>query len=188
MHDKLTTPNSLVAAQPHAPTPDPIARDAADEPLSEPRPNDIGPALANAPMIAEVADELAAKADEALGAIDALEALLETRHGMPSEPASVASTPIEHEGQYTIPLLNEVVLPGHRAALEESPPPELSPMARRLFDRLASEIDVIVQTGVDDALKAAARDIRQRVKDHVAIVLPEILDELSHDDSDENIF
>ena len=71
---------------------------------------------------------------------------------------------------------------------ESEPPPELSPMARRLFDRLASEIDVIVQTGVDDALKAAARDIRQRVKDHVAIVLPEILDELSHDDSDDKIF
>jgi hypothetical protein len=132
-------------------------------------------------------DSAAAASEQALHAIDDLEALLEARHGMPAQqqPTRLLA-PVERDGQYTIPLLNEAVLPG--VDDESEPPPELSPMARRLFDRLASEIDVIVQTGVDDALKAAARDIRQRVKDHVAIVLPEILDELSHDDSDDKIF
>ena len=64
---------------------------------------------------------------------------------------------------------------------------ELSPSARRLFDRLASEIDVIVQSGVDEALKAAAKNIRSKVKQHVAIVLPEILDELANEDEDDAV-
>ena len=83
-----------------------------------------------------------------------------------------------------MPLLDEVVVPGDEmVGLPPTvTPADLSPVAQRLFDRLASEIDVIVQTGVDDALKAAAKNIRARVKQHVAIVLPEILDELSQED------
>ncbi|MEM7407764.1 MAG: hypothetical protein AAF458_20910 [Pseudomonadota bacterium] len=121
--------------------------------------------------------------DETLDAIDSLEALLQDRHGMAS---AHTDSDMESDGQYTIPLLNEVVLPGQTETAElPDPPPELSPMAQRLFDRLASEIDVIVQTGVEDALKAAAKDIRKRVRNHVAIVLPEILDELSQGDQDD---
>lgn len=118
--------------------------------------------------------------DGALDAIDDLETLLSERHGMPAK----AGERVELDGQYTIPLLNEVVRQGQEDIDPGRPPPTLSPQAQRLFERLASEIDVIVQTGVDDALKAAARDIRKRVKDHVSIVLPEILDELSHADDD----
>ena len=92
---------------------------------------------------------------------------------------------VENDGQYTIPLSSDVARSGQIGPDPEREPPKLSPQAQRLFDRLASEIDVIVQTGVDDALKAAARDIRKRVKDHVSIVLPEILDELSHADDDD---
>lgn len=124
--------------------------------------------------------------DETLDAIDDLEALLQDRHGMAARPTAAPARDIESDGQYTIPLLNEVVLPGQTDAAEPlDAPPELSPMAQRLFDRLASEIDVIVQTGVEDALKAAAKDIRKRVRNHVAIVLPEILDELSQGDHDD---
>ena len=130
---------------------------------------------------------LPADADDALSAIDNLEALLSERHGMPG-PAAVGGR-VEHDGQYTIPLLNDVVrtgqVPPGPGPDPDREPPKLSPQAQRLFDRLASEIDVIVQTGVDDALKAAARDIRKRVKDHVSIVLPDILDELSHADDDD---
>tara|TARA_B100000676_G_scaffold301846_1_gene349638 strand:- start:993 stop:1439 length:447 start_codon:yes stop_codon:yes gene_type:complete len=122
-------------------------------------------------------------ADDALSAIDDLEALLSERHGMPA-PAD-ARARVENDGQYTIPLSSDVARPGQIGPDPDREPPKLSPQAQRLFDRLASEIDVIVQTGVDDALKAAARDIRKRVKDHVSIVLPEILDELSHSDDDD---
>ena len=143
--------------------------------------------------------------DQTLSALDDLESLLSDKHDLPEAPdgAPVLSVPvidphaaagapsagehgIEHDGQYTIPLLEDVVKPGlSMPPVASDPPVTLSPMAQRLFDRLASEIDVIVQTGVDDALKAAARDIRKRVKQHVAIVLPEILDELANGDDSE---
>jgi hypothetical protein len=146
--------------------------------------------------------------DQTLSALDELESLLSNKHELPQPDAiaNVMSVPIvdphptagadgpgdlgaEHDGQYTIPLLEDVVKLGQPApTLPPAPlnaPISLSPVAQRLFERLASEIDVIVQTGVDDALKAAARDIRKRVKQHVAIVLPEILDELANEDDSE---
>jgi hypothetical protein len=152
--------------------------------------------VAGSSAIAGVAEEAGtteeadvSMADETLAALDTLEDMLTTRDEAHAAPANSAPEPplIESDGQYSIPLLDDVVLPGmpdiERQAMDHSPV-NLSPMAQRLFDRLASEIDVIVQTGVDDALKAAAKNIRARVKQHVAIVLPEILDELSHEDNE----
>ena len=58
-------------------------------------------------------------------------------------------------------------------------PPSLDPeVYRHLIDRLANEIDVIVQTGTEEAMRRAATDIAARVREHVAIILPEVIEEL----------
>ena len=60
-----------------------------------------------------------------------------------------------------------------------APPPSLDPeVYRHLIDRLANEIDVIVQTGTEEAMRRAATDIAARVREHVAIILPEVIEEL----------
>lgn len=147
---------------------------------SESRPPDADAARASgaAPRASE-----AASAIDTLDALQALELMLEQRHGL-AEGTGGQGPFTEHDGQYRIPLLDEVLSPGNvRAATRrESSPTELSPAAQRLFERLASEIDVIVQSGIDEALRTAAKSIRARVKQHVSIVLPEILDELAHED------
>ena len=62
-----------------------------------------------------------------------------------------------------------------------SPPPVLPPEAyRHLVDRLANEIDVIVQTETEKAMRRVAADVIGKVGEHVAIVLPEIIEELVH--------
>ena len=61
----------------------------------------------------------------------------------------------------------------------DAPSPSLAPEAyRHLIDRLANEIDVIVQTGIDEAMHRAAADIAAKARGHVAIILPEIIEEL----------
>ena len=61
----------------------------------------------------------------------------------------------------------------------DAPPPALEPeVYRHLVDRLANEIDVIVQTGTEEAMRRAAVDIADRVREHVAIILPEVIEEL----------
>ena len=61
----------------------------------------------------------------------------------------------------------------------DAPPPALDPeVYRHLIDRLANEIDVIVQTGTEEAMRRAAADIAARVREHVAIILPEVIEEL----------
>ena len=59
------------------------------------------------------------------------------------------------------------------------PPPALDPeVYRHLIDRLANEIDVIIQTGTEQAMERAATEIAARVREHVAIILPEVIEEL----------
>ncbi len=61
----------------------------------------------------------------------------------------------------------------------DAPPPSLDPeVYRHLIDRLANEIDVIVQTGTEEAMQRAAADIAAQVREHVAIILPEVIEEL----------
>ena len=72
----------------------------------------------------------------------------------------------------------------------DAPPPSLDPeVYRQLVERLASEIDVIVQTsteaGVKEALQRATVEIKRasveiavRVREHLAITLPEIIGEI----------
>ena len=102
--------------------------------------------------------------------------------------------PLEQGEQYTIPMLDEVVRPvldhvpeepllDYRAELQA-----LSDGAgayRPIFERLASELEVIVQAGVDEALKEASKRILRRVNEHIEIVLPEILDELARKQRDD---
>ena len=61
----------------------------------------------------------------------------------------------------------------------DAPPPALDPeVYRHLIDRLANEIDVIIQTGTEEAMERAAAEIAARVREHVAITLPEVIEEL----------
>ena len=61
----------------------------------------------------------------------------------------------------------------------DAAPPSLDPeVYRHLIDRLENEIDVIVQAGAEEAMQRAAADIAARVREHVAITLPEVIDEL----------
>ncbi|MCH9672727.1 MAG: hypothetical protein K0U93_14915 [Gammaproteobacteria bacterium] len=118
-------------------------------------------------------------------AIDELEQMLNQRQ---SPEGLQASTATNADGQYTIPLLDDVVVPSRDV---ESPLPSTTPEwdanAERIahfqpiLDRLASELEVIVQTGVDEALLSANKKILQRVRNHIAIVLPEILEELEYE-------
>ena len=62
----------------------------------------------------------------------------------------------------------------------DAPTPVLAPeQYRHLVNRLANEIDVLVQAGAEEAVRAAAQDIADKVRKHVAIVLPEIIEELT---------
>jgi len=128
--------------------------------------------------------------------------------------------------QYTIPLLNDVVIPGidiptqagHFDPDAEDSEPELldhdAMMAqltgsatqarqpifdsskldedghrRRMAERLANEIEVIVQARMEEAIQNAIPDIRQQVRNHLDIILPEIVDDLlqhRHDSGDES--
>ena len=55
----------------------------------------------------------------------------------------------------------------------DAPPPALDPeVYRHLIDQLANEIDVIIQTGTEEAMERAAAEIAARVREHVAIILP----------------
>lgn len=81
-----------------------------------------------------------------------------------------------------LPLLDEVVARGASPpALPRAPQPspDLSPgeaaLCRRVAARLASEIDVIVQARLEQTLATACREIRKQVKEHIAITLPELI-------------
>lgn len=123
-------------------------------------------------------------------AINELENVLNRRQVLADEsgPDPTSETPGRGE-QYSIPLLHDVVEPAGPAPARNSLRPDapgLDPVQaeaepfRPIIERLASEIEVIVQTGVEEALKAAGSDILRKVIEHVEIVLPEILEELSH--------
>jgi hypothetical protein len=47
-----------------------------------------------------------------------------------------------------------------------------------LVKRLASEVEIIIESSLHESLARAHKDIRARIKQHLDIVLPEILEEL----------
>ena len=105
-------------------------------------------------------------------------------------PRARASTPrpAADGAQYTIPMLNDVVTPGNdapppadgaRDTRPIEPGPEEEELCRRLTERLANEIEVLVQARIETAVQEAAGDIREQVRNHLEIMLPEILEELN---------
>ncbi len=130
-------------------------------------------------------------AEESLNeALDDLERILEQQKDT-AEPAADETTSTPAGEQYDIPLLNDVILPedGEVEAPTDpydpptTPPgsPEYDEASRLLAARIASEIEVIVQSRIEAALAKATVEIRQQVKNHIEIMLPEILDEIIRD-------
>ncbi len=64
-------------------------------------------------------------------------------------------------------------------SLEEMPP------YSDLLSRLGSELEIIIESCVDEALTQARRDLMVQIKNHLDIVLPEILYQLTRRNSDE---
>jgi len=132
-------------------------------------------------------------AEESLSdALNGLERILEHRRATPhaakaprAEQADAAPT----DAQYTIPLLHDVVVPGGDAAGGQMDVKSASASVaaevdddeayRKLAERLANEIEVIVQARVEEALQEASNDIREQVRKHLEIMLPELVEELN---------
>ena len=122
-------------------------------------------------------------------ALDTLQTILERRRVVQDEFSTdpdKASSSWEQEHE-SLPLLNEVVLPGtmledEKAAVggatTPTEPMEPMPSYGDLISRLASELDVIIEGCVDDALRQAKQELMVQIKHHLDIVLPEILYEL----------
>lgn len=134
-----------------------------------------------------------APAEESLSeALNGLEQILERRRrGRPDAvpPVADAAESAHADAQYTIPLLHDVVVPGDdepsaRVPGHAEPPAPESDLDeeqawRTLSERLANEIEVIVQARVETALQEAAEDIREQVRNHLEIMLPEIIEDLN---------
>ncbi len=129
-------------------------------------------------------------AEESLNqALNDLEKILDLQKD--ASAATDDPTPTPAGQQYDIPLLNDVILPedGEVEAPTDpydpptTPPgsPEYDEASRLLAARIASEIEVIVQSRIEAALAKATVEIRQQVKNHIEIMLPEILDEIIRD-------
>jgi hypothetical protein len=132
-------------------------------------------------------------AEESLtDALNGLEQILEHRRKAPTErdqrEAKPSTPPPATDGQYTIPMLHDVVVQGadgrghpaeheHGAAAQADAADDEAYL--KLAERLANEIEVIVQARVEDAVSQAATDIREQVRNHLEIMLPEIIEELN---------
>lgn len=121
-------------------------------------------------------------------ALDSLETMLD-RHGGAGEDGTHAEAETDgndeqasDDDQYSIPLLNDVVLPPSISTPRSTPRPPLDSdyeeAVERMAERLSSEIDVIVQSAVEEATELLRRDIGERLREHIEITLPEILEEL----------
>ena len=132
-------------------------------------------------------------------AIDELEALLKEREGDFLHPLGTMPRPTQAGNQYAIPLDDKThgSEPDSITSKLDLPlltTPEWEANAEKIsrfqpiLDRLANELEVIIQTGVDEALKIANQKIMHRVHNHVAIVLPEILEEIEHEQNREMKF
>lgn len=126
-------------------------------------------------------------------ALTDLEQILEKQRPA-SDPQAKLSTDTPPGEQYDIPLLHDVVAPAGGVAEEppvvHRPPeapkpgsPEYEEACRLLVAKIANEIEVIVQSRIEAALQSATDEIRQQVKNHIEIMLPEILDEIAHERS-----
>ena len=94
------------------------------------------------------------------------------------------------EQQYVIPLLDEVVIAGpdgytpqaEAGGVKQSFPDDDDDepaLRKRLAERLASEVEIITQDRIEAALETAREEIRVQVRNHLDIILPEIVEELN---------
>jgi hypothetical protein len=121
--------------------------------------------------------------NEALNDLEKILQQQEDASAAADEPTSTAAGQ-----QYDIPLLNDVIVPEDGAVEAPAEPyepptappgsPEYDEASRLLVARIASEIEVIVQSCIEAALENATVEIRRQVKNHIEIMLPEILDEI----------
>ena len=119
-------------------------------------------------------------------ALSTLEHILRHRHVVPSGHQGDSPPAADDH----LPLLKNVVVPGDPPAPlpfaeeddadfgpEEAAGP--APHHDDLVVRLVNELEIIIESSVDDALAAAKRELMVKMKTHLDIVLPEILDELA---------
>lgn len=118
-------------------------------------------------------------------ALDALAELLErtSAEGGTSESAGGDTDAGDEEGSFSIPLLEDVVDPDQEGPQAE-PAVSREEIYRRLVDRLTNEVEIIVQTGLDEAVGDARRRILAQIREHIEIILPEVLEELARTRSD----
>jgi hypothetical protein len=123
-------------------------------------------------------------------ALNRLEGMLARQHAVPEQepgPKPEETTGPEAE---PLPLLDEVVSPGDLFEVGAPQPGpvrlEAVPAYGDLLSRLASELDIIIESCVDEALAQAKQDLPVKIKNHLDIVLPEILDELSRRQADDH--
>ncbi len=130
-------------------------------------------------------------------ALDTLQGILESRHVVPDKaPMELEPPPLtfSESSPEPLPVLNEVVIPGGLLDEEESELPgdeaaaepleEMPPYAD-LLSRLGSELEIIIENCVDEALTQARRDLMVQTKNHLDIVLPEILFQLTKRNSED---
>ncbi len=133
--------------------------------------------------------------DDALHkALNRLEGMLEQQHVVPDKAPDTESKIFDEaiNEPEPLPLLEEVVIPGDLLSAEspedtspQNPPPvDAVPVYTDLLSRLASELDIIIESCVDEALAQAKQNLLVKIKNHLDIVLPEILDEMARRQSD----
>lgn len=123
--------------------------------------------------------------DDLTDALGTLEHMLDRRGE--ATPTFETDPPIPDEDDHSIPLLNDVLNP--EGAPAEAPEGVAMPhrdllageLHHQLVERLSSELEVIVQAGLEEAMKAATESISARAREHLRIILPEIIEEVVRD-------
>ncbi len=131
-------------------------------------------------------DGITENGDESLHqAIDALEGMLDGSSASSEQETEDFFPEAGDEGERELPLLQDIVMPGHPGVDKRDDGwnayrggPEVEEIRKRVRQRLASEIEVIVQCGFESALQDISKEILARLEQHLDIVLPEILDEI----------
>ncbi len=131
------------------------------------------------------------------GALDTLQGILEKRHVVQNPAGSEPEPPplnFREGAGDSLPLLDEVVIPG--GLLDQgmtdlsddhptAEPLEAMPPYADLLSRLGSELEIIIESCVDEALTQARQDLMIQIKNHLDIVLPEILYQLTRRQSED---
>lgn len=140
-------------------------------------------------MSKEIKDTLSEEEIALNNALNILEDILENRQVVSDahHQDTSAELPLHDEelplnSDEDLPVLNEVVIPGNDFIenIQIQPQPEHVeiPQHNDLIARLVNEMNVIIESSVDDALTEAKKEVMAKLKNHLDIVLPEIVDEI----------